>query len=276
MGAAVIKGVSDADYHRLPGLSGSGVHKLLSNPRTFREPVATTEAMRLGTAFHALELGTDMPLEWADKGATLKGKAAAEWATECDERGVIPMLQAWESTLNAMTEAVNRNVEAAPLLTGPGGSEVGMSAEWNGVPVRGKADRLLTFAEGLVIADLKTGASLTERDIYDRGYDVQVFMYERLACEVFGMEPAAAPYLVHVSTGASPACQVWQFDDVERADAYARIDLAVDLYAACVERDEWPDWAERGIRRPSIPTWTQRARLAAEDAATEWLDMEES
>jgi len=265
--------LSETVYRALPGLSGSGVSKLLASPRVFHEPVEVTEAMRLGTAFHARVLGSTMPVEVSDKWQTLSGAASKVWAEDCDARSVVPVLAAWGDRLDAMEAALSRNPDAVALLGGVGVNEQKFVSEWDGVPVKGMADRVLTPPDGVAIVDLKSSRDPSEpKSLYGFGYDRQVFMYERLACEALGLEPARPPYIISVGSTAPHLCVVWQFEEWERAEAYADIDRALVLYATCVERDEWPDWNEQAVLRPRIPVWTERARETAHEAASLWLD----
>ena len=274
MSAATILDMSDREYRTIPALSGSGVSRLLTNPRTFTEPVEVSEAMRIGTAFHARVLGSDLPIESSGKWATLGGAAAKAWVAEVDAGGGMVTLEAWEPRLAAMEAALDRNPEAVRLLYGKGGvNEQAIVSDWNGVPVKGKPDRVLTFAEGLVVVDLKSSRDpYADKSIYDYGYDRQVFFYERLACEAHGIEPAMPPSIVSVGSTAPHGCVVWQFTEYERAAAYADIDRALELYATCMERDEWPDWAEQGPQSPHLPVWIERARDNDQDAAAAWLE----
>lgn len=274
--AAIHADISERDYRAMTGLSGSSIHRLLTNPRTFSDPVDVTEAMRLGTAVHARVLGTDMEVRESDKWATLSGAAAKAWAIECDLDGAMPLLGAWAERIDAMEAAIQRNPEAVRLLSGEGVNEQALSSQWRGVPVKGRPDRINTYAEGLVAVDLKTGRDPeADKSIYGWGYDRQAFFYERLACEVLGLEPAMPPQIIYVGSTAPHTCVVWSLQEWEREAAYADIDAAIDLYAACMARDEWPDWAELAPRHPSIPVWTARERDTTHAAVTAWLGTNE-
>lgn len=264
---------SEREYRALPGLSGSGVARLLKNPRTFRDPIEPSEAMRFGTAFHARVLGADEPFVITEQWATLTGAASKVWAEGVEAAGGIPVLAAWLPRLDAMEAAIQRNPTAITLLMGPGVNETPLVSEWRGVPVKGKPDRVLDFQEGIVVVDLKTTNDPTDaKAIFERGYDLQTFFYERLAVERYGKPAAQAPYIVAVGSTHPHTCVVWQFDQYDRAVANEAIDNALVLYAECTRRDEWPDWAEHTVQRPTITPWQDRARIDAHNAAEAWLN----
>jgi len=265
-------------YHAMPGLSGSGVKKLLDCPADFKRPVNVTEAMRIGTAFHARVLGSTMEVEVSGKWATGSGAAAKTWALDCDERGVIPVIEAWIPKLDAMEAALKANTRAARLMYGlPGTNEASLFSEWDGVTVRGRADRIVDWPDGgIAVADLKTTADPARADyekaIFERGYDAQVVMYERLACEAMGRRASQTPFIVAVGTAEPHRVVVYQLSDTDAEYASAMVDRAVALYEACTARNEWPDWDADALVVPRAPVWVERQRERTQDAATAWVD----
>ena len=120
MSAAIVHDMPEAEYRALPGLSGTGVVKLLKSPALYREsvdnPTPPTPAMALGTAFHALVLeGIEPTVSPFD---SFRTKEAREWR---DANPQALTVEDAERVL-AMRDAVLAHPDAAHILEADGGT----------------------------------------------------------------------------------------------------------------------------------------------------------
>jgi hypothetical protein len=191
----------DAEYRALPGLSGTGVVKLLRSPALYRHsvdnPTPATDAMRLGTLFHALALGTYTPeddpfafeapvlddvvvapfenfrtaeaREWRDAQQAKGIKAVsrdvhATMVKEATERyeAALAKQAEWHAKAAAMVTALYANPDAAAILNAPGNAEVTITWTHDGHAMKGRIDWVTDDRQGRPRAwDLK---SISVRD----------------------------------------------------------------------------------------------------------------
>lgn len=256
--------IPEAEYHSLPGLSSTGVKKMLDSPAVFhqyeREGEAPREVFDVGSAAHAKILGVGSgviayPPEHLTPSGNVSTKAAAtEWAAAQREAGLIPVTPDQIDRVNAMSDAVAAHPDAHQLLTG-GDPEV--SLIWDdpdtGARCRGRIDYVR--GEGLLV-DLKTAESprpdtwkntaarlgyAEQRIHYGNGWEALTGVWPRFLQVVVDKKP---PHLVFVA----------QFDDVFEAKAAERVRWAVDTYARATEANEWPG-LPTGIHRIAAPGW---------------------
>jgi hypothetical protein len=260
------------DYHRdpVPGgsLSSTGARRILppSCPAKFRweqrNPTLPTKPMKVGTVAHALVLGTDLPLTLVDFD-NWRTNAAKKEAADAEARGEIAMLRKEFEPIKAMAEALLQHKLAVKLIEGsqPEASLVWQDAE-TGVWRRARFDLLRQpSASGrLLIPDYKTSTSANPakftKSIVEYGYHQQgPFYIDGAVALNLGDDPAflfivqetAAPYLVSVV----------QLDSLDmRIGAHLNRE-AIQLYAQCKARDEWPGYCE-DIAHVSLPSWYRR------------------
>jgi hypothetical protein len=262
-------GLYDIDaetYHRdpIPGgsLSSSGARKLVTEcPAKFKHwldnPQPANKALDLGTAAHKLVLddGPELVLVDAEKWNTdaIRAEVAAIRA-----EGNLPLKRHELEQVEAMAAAIRQDPEAARLLE-PGSGVAEQSAFWedNGVWRRARFDFLRHDGQ---IVDYKTARSCRREDLekafHEHGYAQQQEWYldAGIAVDVadptlpfqFVVQEKEPPYLVVVTT-----C-----DPMARGIGRHLNEVALNTYAICRERGEWPGYLPNPMI--SLPSWVER------------------
>lgn len=246
-------GMSERDYRALPGLSGTGVAKLLDNPADYRydldHPEPPSASMSLGTLVHALVLGTDLPCVVTDY-ADFRTKAAQAWKAEQEALGLAVIKADEMAHAEAMRDAVLAHPVARQLLEADGESEVSVTSEHRGAPLKGRVDRLA--ANGLVI-DLKTardiGDASLERSLGDYGYACQFAHYASLV----GSD--LRPVVIAVRNERRPAVAVRRIGEPTWDVARRAVVEAWNRYADCTESGVWPDLTGDAITDINMRPW---------------------
>jgi len=252
----------DAEYRALPGLSGTGIVKLLNSPAIYRdsvdEPSEPGEAQRRGTVIHAAVLGSDMPTEFTDRWATLSGEASKKWARDCDERGVLPALSVWP--VEAMVAALAASAEASEVLA-EGHSELTVTWEREGVPMKGRIDRLTNRVVDLKTISTRGDDMLTacNKAIGSYGTHAQLMHYSSGVDAVTGAVAALAPVLVYVESEFPHRVAVIELSETDMAQGYEMCLEAYRRYADCTEADNWPAMSPEGVTTSHIPAWAARS-----------------
>lgn len=253
-------------YHHdpIPGgsLSSTGARTLVKHcPAVFKwqldHPQPHTKALDLGTAAHKLVLddGPELVLVDAPRWDTdsIKAEIAAIRAA-----GGIPLKRHELEQVRAMAAALRANEEAAELLT-PGSGLAEMSAFWedNGIWRRARFDFLRNDGQ---IVDYKTARSCRREDLEkafnEHGYHQQQDWYEEAGAVLgltdpeqpmrFVVQEKDPPYLVVVTT-----C-----DPMARGIGRHLNEVALNTYAICRERGEWPGYLPNPMI--SLPSWVER------------------
>ena len=253
-------------YHSdpIPGgsLSSTGAKKLASTcPAKFKHwldnPEPAKKELELGTAAHKLVLddGPELVLVDAEKWNTdaIKAEVAAIRAA-----GDIPLKRHELEQVRDMAAALRANEEAAALLE-PGSGVAEQSAFWedNGIWRRCRFDWLRNDGQ---IVDYKTARSCRREDLekafYEHGYAQQQEWYldGGLALDLidpekpfqFVLQEKEPPYLVVVTTCDPMACGIGRHLN----------DVALNTYAICRERDEWPGYLPNPMT--ALPAWVER------------------
>lgn len=259
----IVYGLSDAIYHRQPGLSSTIAKKILRSPAHANHYLKQTQEPKqefdVGLAVHAKVLGVGAQVDiipddvLAVNGAT-STKAAREFIEQSRAEGRIPVKAVVGRVVNLMAESVLAHPIARALFEQRGGNpEVSVFArdEEFDIDVRCRFDYL-----GPIAVDLKTmsGEATAEgfaRAVAAYGYDVQKSHYDHTYGLVTGEHPrflfvvveSAAPYLT--------AVHVLDEDFTRIGDAKAR--RARELYATAIHSGEWPGYpTEISIVRPPL------------------------
>lgn len=245
--------IPEATYRAMPGLSGTEVAKILDNPADLKwareNPTPSTASMSLGTLVHAMVL--DQPTnavvsEYPD----FRTNAAKAWRAEVEAEGLTVVKAEDYEQAETMRDAVLANATAAKLLAAPGRSEVTVTGERRGAPLKGRIDRLAD--SGLVI-DLKTTRDVSvgafERALSDYGYACQVAHYAALA----GSDQR--PVFIAVRNERRPAVAVHRIGATTWEAARRAVAEAWNRYADCIEADSWPDLHADGITDIDMKPW---------------------
>jgi hypothetical protein len=259
----IIRDLPDAQYHADRGsLSFSGAKLLLppSCPAKFREymdnPPKPKPEYTFGHAAHRLVLGKGAEIVEVDA-PDWRSKAAKE-AREQACNGVAPMLIHELERARAIEEAVRSHPIAGPLFE-QGEAEVSMYATdpATGIRLRGRTDWLTTWDGQYFVVDFKTSDTAEPTQFARKGagylYHSQHAWYEDLVKAV-GLSDSPRFVDVVAEKTAPYIVSVVEFDAESVTEGRRLNRTAIDLYARCVEANEWPDYGTF-IHSVSIPFW---------------------
>lgn len=267
--------MDDGDYRKAPGLSSTGLKHLLDSPARFqyeRTHRTDKKAFDIGHAVHQKVLGAGLPIavipaETLASNGAASTKEAKAFIAEARAEGKTPIKPDEAAVIDRMVEAVLANDDARVLLEAPGDSEV--SLFWNdsetGVELKGRIDRLL--ADAPFALDLKTtgqSAKPSALAAYGArlGWEVQSVHYLDGVERVRGLHR-----FIHVVVETAPPhlVAVVELDADFLSIGETRRRAAIDLYARCVERDEWPGYGE-GVHRLAPPRWHRANDIDPEES----------
>ena len=261
----MIKTIPSDEYHDSPGLSASlaktllnksPLHAWLESPMNPSRSRQNASRLDIGTASHATLLeGMDVVTVCDfDDWRTKDSKAARD---EARAAGKIPLLTHQFEQVSDMVTVARGALADCPDLEGikweDGKPE--QSIFWSDAltPCRSRLDWLAN--DHRLIIDYKTtefGPDAWMRSIPKMGYDIQAAFYLRglqvltgkQADFVFMVQETEAPYMVYF-VGLPPAYLEM---------GAAKVQIAIDRWQACMERNEWPGY-ERRIQYAEPPSW---------------------
>lgn len=249
-------------YHSEPGISKSNLDAIHRSPAHFlaslEQPDEPTEAMMLGTAFHAAVLEPERFLaEYAVapdiKRTTKAGKEAfAEW--QAQNIGKISLSAEQMTMIKAMRESVFANPIAKKLVEMTQ-HEISVYADLDGVLCKCRPDGW-SQSEGIMI-DLKSAKDASpegfQKAVANGRYHVQNAYYKRIVESLTGERQEAFYFLV-CEKEPPFALAMYELDPltVEIGERTAEDDLRV--FRDAVERGEWNAYA-RTIQPLSLPRW---------------------
>lgn len=263
-------------YHADRGsLSVSGAKLLLppSCPAKFRQaqdhPPAAKRIFEFGHLVHLLVLGKGVPTVeiQADNYRT---KAAQQARDEARAAGKIPVLVGPEANdefgaelakAQAMTDAVFAHPVAGPLLLNRK-NEVEQSLyatdSATGVRLRGRIDAMHFGDDGtLTLIDVKTSTTANPDELVRKFYGLNYFMQHAWYVDLLtALRLAMDPDFLFVVVEKDPPhlVSVVRYRDDALKEGRRRNRWAIDLYAECVKRGEWPGYADV-VTHISLPRW---------------------
>lgn len=283
--------LTNDEYHAVDwAISSSYVKTMLTRGQAAADvPHADpTPSMRIGTAVHTMLLEGLDRFEYTHAvqpdGLDMRTKAGKEWKAEQLDAGRIVINKSEWQTIAGASNAVLSFQPALHLMADANTRE--RSFFWQdgetGVWCKARPDAYGTDSGGIVLADLKTCASLDtfERDIFTRGYDVQGAFYLRGLHAVLGQrmpEVFGAPdfWLLAVETSAPYRVGLYYIEPSALAEADKLIDLL--LWQVKTSHEGFGDLTAEAYRAtdlftgnkkqvtPSAPPWIVSDRA-------EWAD----
>jgi hypothetical protein len=243
-------GIPSEDYHRGPGISSSGLKRLLPpyTPAHYRYgEYATSAAMDFGKVAHRLVLG-DGDSFAVSPFDSFRSKEAREWKAEQEAQGVVIVSEAELATAQAMAAAVHAHPTAGPLFDdGKAEQSLYWTDDETGVLCRARVDWLRNLVEGrrLIVPDYKS-ARTAARDPFGRaaadfGYIISARFYLR-GCKALGLDPDPVFVLVAQEKVAPYLIGVYTPDDEDLEHADQLISRGLRLYADCLANDTWPGY----------------------------------
>ena len=255
----IIACMSNADYHAHDSISKSGLDLIARSPAHFRyqEKREPTRAMVIGSALHAAVLEPELFASQYMLLRNVTDRRASEYKQAVAVHGADFVLTGSEADYVAgMQETVRSHPYAGRVLSDPGRAELSVitTDPVTGVAVRCRFDWLTDAGKPV---DLKTTLDARPdafaRSVANYRYHVQAAFYsdvwqwetgETLDRFVFlaiekSMPHALAPYML---------------DDEAIAEGRRLYREALNLYADCLDRDEWPGY-DAQPQWLCLPSW---------------------
>lgn len=221
------------------------------------EGFVPSRPMRVGTAVHALAIGTDNVAVYE---GTRRGAAWADFCAANEGKDILTASEMDDAL--RVAESIKRTPLAHSLLTAPGPSEERINWTFRGVPFRSTPDKFVT--DGGVLVELKTtrtsepGAFL--RDAYRRAYHAQVATY-REALRSQGHDVKRVVIIAAETAAPYPVTVI----DVPEATLDVGLRLTVgwlERYIVHAQADVWPGYSDAPV------TWD----LPSDDLELEFPD----
>jgi hypothetical protein len=287
--AQLFNNLSREDYDEIAGENFSRLKLILRSPREYQlNQVKETDAMRLGTALHMAYLE---PMKFKssyvveptmvkclprdEKGKIIKDaepimqplnrrmadhKAYIESWRKDHSNSVILTGEEMEA-ITGMIGSINEELRFPPprelnLLTvgellATREAEVTSVGEWNGRPIKARADLLVNTRLGKTVVDIKKSGRPWDfnRKIYDMNYDMQAAFY---------MKAFDADAFVWLVLGDSSPFPVLTYNAEHFIDiGKKKVDKAFTILEQCEKENYWP-WGTRGVESPFPSDWIMK------------------
>ncbi|MST48904.1 PD-(D/E)XK nuclease-like domain-containing protein [Mobiluncus porci] len=260
--------MSNAAYHSMKWILSSSGAKTIARGDEIRfnwertHPQPPTDAMRLGTLWHANILEGGKGIEWIDA-PDYRTKTAREARDAAIAEGLIPTLVKEKETLEEVLASVMANPDAAALLNPfEGEAEGSYITEFklnNGKKtlVRTRPD-WITIQDGkLKIVDYKTTESAKKsrfiRSIVDLGYHQQAAWYEETLTAAFKCKRSQVEFWFIAQEKTPPyTTGVYRLDDAAIVEGEKLNHAAINDFERW-ERDGWPTHYQTDTL--SLPNW---------------------
>ena len=270
-------------YRAQPGLTQSDINRFAESPALFRYVEREqTEAMRTGTALHALIL--EQRREFVIRPATY-GPENKPWhggAKECKEwnaahQGSLILSADDADKLESAARHAVAHETVKYLLDGAqkelslfAASQTG--AAWG----KGRLDAVKHAGDRVLITDIKTAADARLRPfsqtILARGYHIQAAWYRRLIREFVDKTVRVEFWFVAVEVDPIPRVNVWKLEEAAMDYADEEVDKLTEKLAECRQTGRWPDYHDKDIGlRGTIdrPKWVYGDETALEGLTKE-------
>jgi hypothetical protein len=267
--SGIIPALDEQTYHAHPALSSTGARLLLDSPARFKYRMAhpyTSDAFDLGTAVHTKVLGvghkviTYPPEHLTPSGNPSTKAATVAWVEEQRAKGLALVPQSQVRAVEAMTESVLAHPTARAVLEREGIREASVfgTDPATGVDMRARFDHLQTGGNRTVAVDLKTTPGSASSAGFGKsaatyGYHIQEAHYLNTLQYATGNSDAQMVFVV-VEKEPPYFVAVHQLDDQFALIGQDEARRARDIYARCLDTDEWPAYPAH-IIQTSPPAW---------------------
>lgn len=286
---AIAQGVYDniqaEDYHRILGLTKSGLMELRRSPAHFWHWMnstsgESTKAMQIGTACHTLVFE---PHKWFEEICVIPDDApkkpteiqrnakkpsdetiaSIKWWDDfnANKKGRATISAEDEAMVRSMTEMVRANEEVNALLTHPSAkAEVSIVSveKVKGLDIvcKGRCD-LITM-DGTVMVDLKTCEDASPeafgKSFMKMGYWMQAAHYLKIA-QNSGMKVEKFIF-VAVEKQKPHSTALYTLDASSLEKAFAIRQRLMENLSDCIARNDFPAY-QKGVQALSLPSWIQ-------------------
>lgn len=243
----IIAGMSNADYHAHESISKSGLDLIARSPAHFRfqEKREPSRAMVIGSALHAAVLEPEVFASQYMLLRNVSARRASEYKQAVAVHGADFVLTGTEADYVAgMQETIRSHAYAGRVLSEPGRAELSVMTKdpVTGVAVRCRFDWLTSA--GLAV-DLKTTIDARPdafaRSVANYRYHVQAAFYADVWNWETGETLQGFEFLA-VEKSMPHALAVYRLDAEALSEGRRLYREALNMYADCLERDEWPGY----------------------------------
>lgn len=259
--AGIVKGISNEAYHKAAGVSKSQLDQFAKSPAHYLASLTTprkeTEAMRIGTLFHALVLEPEKANFVVGPNINKNTKEWKAFKAEAEAAGQVVIDEGDNAMLQGMVASIKTHPAASALLSGPGIAEG--SCWWyderSGELCRCRPD---FYREDIgVIVDLKTTEDASQagftKSVANFRYAVQAAMYAD-GVETSTGVPVKAFAFIAVEKQPPYAVQCFQLDfQAMEAGRVTYQNLLLDL-ADCKISGKFPAYSDK-VETISLPNW---------------------
>ena len=258
--------VPNQAYHAGPGLSRSGISRLLRSPAHFKEQVIEeTEAMRFGSAIHAYLFEPEVfRKEFVFTDRHYRSNADKAWKAEQEAAGRLVLKNAEYERIKGMAAAVKACRSAMDLLEGEGEAEI--CGYWYDpfypeVLCKLRADWLKKFTNvPAVCVDLKSTKDARQsyfiRSAYNFGYATQVSWYLYGLTQITRVEHKDF-YFIAVEKEPPFGVGVYKADEELIHHGLIECNKGVELYSQCMKANSWPCYRDE-VKSLGLPSWVKR------------------
>ena len=259
------------DYIKADGINRSFLHRMINKSpgaaKWEQEHPETTDAMRVGDAFHAAVLE---PKRFRNEYIVLpdncrpgSGKGMKErkeaFETNAAKGGLTIITPNDMEMITSMQSSVSRNKEAMTLLDSDLKEVSGyfLDPDFDNILVKFRADCI--HKDTMIVPDLKSCAdarkALFTKSAYEHGYDMQAYLTLKGISIITGCQHTDFRFICVEKKGfcgntVYPTTE--EFLEIGRRK-YVK---AINLYMDCVTKDKWPGYPE--ISEPlGPPAWAK-------------------
>ena len=255
----LISNMPNEVYHSMPGISKTGLDLIDRSPAHFRyrEPREPTRAMAIGTAIHTALLE---PQRFATEYLLLRDitdRRSSVYKEAIKHRDPELVLTGTEADRVAgMQESVYSQPKARAYLEAVGHRELSAFAKdpETGVLCRARFDLLTDDGRVLDIKKTQDARPIPfGRSVANYRYYVQDAFYSDVFEWATGQRLESFKFLA-VEEKMPHAALIYELDDEAKAHGRKCYRENLNLYAQCVEADEWPGYVQE-FEHLSLPSW---------------------
>lgn len=238
--------LSNSNYHSDKAIGSTGLKRILVSPAHFKypNPFNATRAKEIGTAIHCRILESD---RWDKdyKVAECDVRTSAIYKDICKTHPKERVLTSTEyENVRGMQQGVLRNRHCRELIEAPGRYELSLftTDPITGVNVKVRYDKLTDSGMPVDLKKCqKAGRDDFSRTINNYGYHISAAFYMDAWFWQFGEELDVMRW-ISVEEQSPHSAMRWKPDPDMMMIGRAMYREALDLYAQCLDRDEWPSY----------------------------------
>lgn len=266
--ASVAYNQPDPDYRREIGENQSQLKHILLSPAHYqaskKRRFLPTINMEIGSALHCKVLEGDEEFEkryiLKPEGLSLSTKEGKEWKAENSGKTVLTNTEkerAWES-VHGMTESLR----TLDWFKGDQPdyrkfNELSIYWDADGIPCKGRLDRLVDTGDELLVLDLKTTDSVDPSTFSKKvtggmNYVFQAAWYAEAASLAYN-KPAKFIFIA-IERACPWTIGIFEMSDSTMAEGYRQITQARKILKECLTEKKWPE-PEIQYNMLELPSW---------------------